>query len=236
VIVYPAIDLKDGKCVRLLRGEMSAATVYNDDPAAQARLFEMSGAGWIHVVDLDGAFAGKPANGKAVAAILGAVKARIQLGGGIRTLAAVENWLNGGVSRVVLGTVALTNPELVREACRLHPGKVAIGIDARQGKVAVDGWARTSDMMAVDLARALEDAGAAALVYTDIDRDGAKTGVNLDATASLARAVKTPVIASGGVASLDDVKAVKADGKIAGVIVGRALYDGSIEPREVFRC
>jgi phosphoribosylformimino-5-aminoimidazole carboxamide ribotide isomerase len=236
VIVYPAIDLKDGKCVRLLRGEMSAATVYNDDPAAQARLFEMSGAGWIHVVDLDGAFAGKPANGKAVAAILGAVKARIQLGGGIRTLAAVENWLNGGVSRVVLGTVALTNPELVREACRLHPGRVAIGIDARQGKVAVDGWARTSDMTAVDLAHALEDTGAAALVYTDIDRDGAKTGVNLAATASLARAVKTPVIASGGVASLDDVKAVKADGKIAGVIVGRALYDGSIEPREAFRC
>ena len=236
MIVYPAIDLKDGKCVRLLRGEMSAATVYNDDPAAQARLFEMSGARWIHVVDLDGAFAGKPANGKAVAAILGAVKARIQLGGGIRTLAGVENWLNGGVSRVVLGTVALTNPELVREACRLHPGKVAIGIDARQGKVAVDGWARTSDMTAVDLARALEDAGAAALVYTDIDRDGAKTGVNLAATASLARAVKTPVIASGGVASLDDVKAVKADGKIAGVIVGRALYVGSIEPREAFRC
>ena len=236
MIVYPAIDLKDGKCVRLLRGEMSAATLYNDDPAAQAGAFEAAGAGWIHVVDLDGAFAGKPANGKAVAAILGAVKARIQLGGGIRTLAAVEGWLGRGVARVVLGTVALTNPELVREACRRHPGKVAIGIDARQGKVAVDGWARTSDMTAVDLARALEDAGAAALVYTDIDRDGAKTGVNLGATAALARAVTTPVIASGGVASLDDVAAVKADGKIAGVIVGRALYDGSIEPREAFRC
>ena len=236
MIVYPAIDLKDGKCVRLLRGEMSAATVYNDDPAAQAGAFEAAGAGWIHVVDLDGAIAGKPANEKAVAAILGAVKARIQLGGGIRTLAAVEGWLGRGVSRVVLGTVALTNPELVREACRRHPGKVAIGIDARQGKVAVDGWARTSDMTAADLARALEDAGAGALVYTDIDRDGAKTGVNLAATASLARTVTTPVIASGGVASLDDVRAVKADGKIAGVIVGRALYDGSIEPREAFRC
>jgi phosphoribosylformimino-5-aminoimidazole carboxamide ribotide isomerase len=236
VIVYPAIDLKDGKCVRLLRGEMSAATVYNDDPAAQARAFEAAGAGWIHVVDLDGAFAGKPANEKAVAAILGAVKARIQLGGGIRTLAAIEGWLGRGVARVVLGTVALTNPGLVREACRLHPGKVAVGIDARQGKVAVDGWARTSDMTAVDLARELEDVGAAALVYTDIDRDGAKTGVNLAATASLARAVGTPVIASGGVASLDDVRGVRADGKIAGVIVGRALYDGSIEPGEAFRC
>lgn len=236
MIVYPAIDLKDGACVRLLRGAMEQATVYGRDPAAQARTFAAAGAEWIHVVDLDGAVAGKPVNEAAIDAILGAVAARVQLGGGNRSLEIVERRLAKGVARAVLGTVALTDPALVREACRRFPGRIAIGIDARRGKVAVDGWVRTSEMTALDLAKALEDAGAAALVYTNIDRDGAKTGVDVAGTAALARAVATPVIASGGVASLADIRALKAEKAIAGVIIGRALYDGAIDLGEALRC
>ncbi|HEX4193827.1 MAG TPA: 1-(5-phosphoribosyl)-5-[(5-phosphoribosylamino)methylideneamino]imidazole-4-carboxamide isomerase [Stellaceae bacterium] len=231
MILYPAIDLKEGRCVRLLRGEMSAATVFNEDPAAQAKSFADAGCRWLHLVDLDGAFAGKPMNAASVEAILKAVKVPAQLGGGIRNLATIEAWLGKGIARVILGTAALTNPDLVNEACRKFPGKVAVGIDARDGKVAVEGWAKTSAMMALDLARRVEDAGAAAIIFTDIDRDGALAGVNVAATASLARALKTPVIASGGVAAIDDIAALKAhesDG-IAGAIMGRALYDGRID-------
>jgi phosphoribosylformimino-5-aminoimidazole carboxamide ribotide isomerase len=233
VIVYPAIDLKDGRCVRLLRGEMSAATVFNDDPAAQARDFAAAGARWLHVVDLDGAFAGAARNGAAVEAILAATSARVQLGGGIRTRAAIEAWLARGIARVVLGTVALTDPALVTESCRAFPGRIVLGIDARGGRVAVEGWARTSEIDALDLARAFEDAGAAAIVHTDIERDGAMGGANVAASAALARHLKTPVIVSGGVSTLADLEAVKAaaaDG-LAGAIVGRALYDGRIDLR-----
>jgi phosphoribosylformimino-5-aminoimidazole carboxamide ribotide isomerase len=231
VILYPAIDLKEGRCVRLLRGEMSAATVFNEDPAAQAKSFAEAGCRWLHLVDLDGAFAGKPMNAASVEAILKAVRVPAQLGGGIRDLATIEAWLGKGIARVILGTAALTNPDLVSEGCRKFPGKVAVGIDARGGKVAVEGWAKTSEMTALDLARRVEDAGAAAIIFTDIDRDGALAGVNVAATAALARALKTPVIASGGVAALDDIAALKAhesDG-IAGAILGRALYDGRVD-------
>jgi phosphoribosylformimino-5-aminoimidazole carboxamide ribotide isomerase len=231
VIVYPAIDLKDGRCVRLVRGAMDSATVFNDDPAAQARTFAAAGAQWIHVVDLDGAFAGKPKNAAAVEAVVRASRAQVQLGGGIRDAATIEAWLGKSVARVVLGTVAVKNPNLVREACRRWPGRVALGIDARGGKVAVEGWAETASVTVLDLARRFEDAGAAAIVHTDIDRDGALQGVNVAATAALARALKTPVIASGGIASLDDLAALRAhenDG-IAGAIVGRALYDGRVD-------
>jgi phosphoribosylformimino-5-aminoimidazole carboxamide ribotide isomerase len=231
VILYPAIDLKDGRCVRLVRGEMTSATVFNDDPAAQARDFAAAGTHWIHVVDLDGAFAGKPRNAAAVEAIVKAAPVKVQLGGGIRDQATLEAWLDKGVTRVVLGTAAVKNPNLVREACRRWPGRIALGIDARGGKVAVEGWAETSAIAALDLARRFEDAGAAAIIYTDIDRDGALQGVNVEATAVLARALKTPVIASGGISSLDDLAALRAhaaDG-IAGAIVGRALYDGRVD-------
>jgi phosphoribosylformimino-5-aminoimidazole carboxamide ribotide isomerase len=231
VILYPAIDLKEGRCVRLLRGEMSAATVFNEDPAAQAKSFAAAGCRWLHLVDLDGAFAGKPMNAASVEAILNAVRVPAQLGGGIRDLATIEAWLGKGIARVILGTAALTNPDLVKEGCRKFPGQVAVGIDARGGKVAVEGWAKTSEMTALDLARRVEDAGAAAIIFTDIDRDGALAGVNLAATASLAQALKTPVIASGGVAAIEDIAALKAhesDG-IAGAIMGRALYDGRID-------
>jgi phosphoribosylformimino-5-aminoimidazole carboxamide ribotide isomerase len=231
VILYPAIDLKDGHCVRLLRGDMSRATVFSDDPAAQARRFVAAGCRHLHVVDLDGAFAGKPMNAAAVAAIVAAAGVPVQLGGGIRDRATIEAWLAKGVARVILGTAALTNPGLVREACRAYPGRIVVGIDARGGRVAVEGWAKASARDALDLALAFEDAGVDAIVYTDIDRDGALTGVNVEATAALARALSTPVIASGGVASLDDLSALKAheaDG-IAGVICGRALYDGRID-------
>jgi phosphoribosylformimino-5-aminoimidazole carboxamide ribotide isomerase len=231
VILFPAIDLKDGSCVRLLRGEMSAATVFNDDPAAQARSFFAAGARWLHVVDLDGAFAGAARNGAAVEAILAATEARVQLGGGIRNEGAIAYWLARGVARVVIGTAALTDPALVKRACREWPGRIVLGIDARQGRVAVEGWAKTSDVSALDLALAFEDAGAAAIVHTDIERDGALQGVNVAATAALARQVKLPVIASGGIASLDDIRALKAheaDG-IVGAILGRALYDGRID-------
>ncbi|MGB8182468.1 MAG: 1-(5-phosphoribosyl)-5-[(5-phosphoribosylamino)methylideneamino]imidazole-4-carboxamide isomerase [Stellaceae bacterium] len=228
MIVYPAIDLKGGRCVRLVRGEMNSATVFNDDPAAQARSFAAAGAAWIHVVDLDGAFAGKPRNAAAVEAIVKAAPMKVQLGGGIRDAATLEAWLEKGVARAVLGTAAVKNPNLVRDACRRWPSRVALGIDARGGKVAVEGWAETSAIAALDLARRFEDAGAAAIIYTDIDRDGALQGVNVDATAALARALKTPVIASGGIASLDDLAALKA-AAIPGAIVGRALYDGRVD-------
>jgi len=231
VILYPAIDLKEGRCVRLVRGDMNAATVFNDDPAAQAKSFVAAGCRWLHLVDLDGAFAGKPVNTASVEAILAAVEVPIQLGGGIRNLETIEAWFAWGVARVILGTAALTNPELVKEGFRRFPGKVAVGIDARGGKVAVEGWAKTSEMTALDLALRVEDAGAAAIIFTDIDRDGALAGVNVAATAALAKALKTPVIASGGVAAIDDIAALKAhesDG-IAGAIMGRALYDGRID-------
>lgn len=230
MIIYPAIDLKEGRCVRLRRGAMDAATVFNADPAAQARSFAASGCHWLHVVDLDGAFAGKPMNRAGVEAILAAVAIPLQLGGGIRDLATIEAWLAAGVKRVILGTVALRNPSLVREACRLFPDRVAVGIDARGGRVAVEGWAETSEITAPELALRFEDAGVAAIIFTDIERDGMMEGANVDQTAALARRLKTPVIASGGISSLADIEALKAherDG-VAGAILGRALYDGRI--------
>jgi len=231
MILYPAIDLKDGRCVRLLRGDMAAATVFNADPADQAKRFATAGFRWLHLVDLNGAIEGKPINGAAVEAILAAVTLPVQLGGGIRDLARIEDWLAKGVRRVILGTVALTDPTLVRKACKRFPERIAVGIDARGGKVATEGWVKTSETTALDLARAFADAGVAAIVYTDIDRDGALGGVNVAATAALARAIKTPVIASGGVAGIGDIRALKAEGSIAGVVIGRALYDGRIEPK-----
>ncbi len=232
MIPYPAIDLKDGVCVRLVRGDMARATVYNRDPAAQARAFAAHGFSWLHIVDLDGAFAGRPVNAKAVAAILAATSARVQLGGGIRDLATIEAWLGAGVARVILGTAALKDPALVERACARFPGQVALAIDARDGLVAVEGWAEVSAVAALDLARRFEAAGLAAIVHTDIERDGAARGLNVEATAGLAAAVEVPVIASGGVASLDDLKALKAVAAsgIEGVIIGRALYDGRVDP------
>jgi phosphoribosylformimino-5-aminoimidazole carboxamide ribotide isomerase len=236
MILYPAIDLKDGQCVRLLRGDMAKATVFGSDPAAQARAFVQAGCEWLHIVDLNGAFAGRPVNGAAVAAILAAVEVPVQLGGGIRDRAAIEGWLEKGVRRVILGTAALRDPELVKGAARAHPGRVAVGIDARCGRVAVEGWAETSGTLAVDLARVFEDAGVAAVVYTDIDRDGAMAGPNVADTAALARAVSIPVIASGGISSLDDLRALKASGAaLDGAISGRALYEGAIDLREAVR-
>ena len=229
MILYPAIDLKDGQCVRLLRGEMTAATVFSDDPAAQARAFVAAGCEWLHLVDLNGAFAGEPVNGAAVEAILGAVDVPAQLGGGIRDMATIERWLAKGLARVILGTVAVENPDLVRQAARAFPGQVAVGIDARKGKVATKGWAEETDVDATDLARSFEDAGVAAIIYTDIDRDGAMGGPNVAATEALARAVTIPVIASGGVSRLSDLIALRDTGVIAGAISGRALYDGAID-------
>jgi phosphoribosylformimino-5-aminoimidazole carboxamide ribotide isomerase len=232
VILYPAIDLKDGRCVRLLRGDMAAATVFAAAPADQARQFAQAGFEWLHLVDLNGAFAGRPVNGDAVEAILATVSLPVQLGGGIRDLSTIDFWLERGVKRVILGTIALTEPELVRTACKRHPGRVVVGIDARDGMVAIEGWARTSEVRALDLALRFEDAGVAAIVYTDIDRDGALGGVNVEATADLAFALTTPVIASGGVASLADLKSLKEVEKtgVEGVICGRALYDGRLDP------
>ncbi len=231
--LYPAIDLKDGACVRLVRGEMAEATVFNQDPAAQAQGFAEAGFRWLHLVDLNGAFAGRPINGDAIRAILAATDLPCQLGGGIRDLATIEYWLDQGVARVILGTLALRRPDLVKQACGRFPGRVALGIDARAGRVAVEGWAEQSEIEALDLARRFEDAGAAAIIYTDIDRDGVLQGVNVAATAALARAVSTPLIASGGVASLADLEALMAEREagIEGAIIGRALYDGRVDAK-----
>ena len=234
MILFPAIDLKDGRCVRLARGEMAAATVFNDDPAAQARIFHAQGFRHLHVVDLNGAFAGKPVNAAAVRSILGAVDTPVQLGGGIRDLATIERWLEAGIRRVILGTAALRDPALVREACRRFPGRVAVGIDARAGKVAVEGWAETSTLTALEMARRYEDAGVAAIIHTDIDRDGILKGLNLVATAELAQVTSVPVIASGGLASIEDVKALLRPeyAILEGAIAGRALYDGRLDAGE----
>lgn len=234
VILFPAIDLKEGRCVRLVRGDMNQATIFNDDPAAQALDFQEQGFSWLHVVDLDGAFAGKPVNAQAVEEIVWATKNPVQLGGGIRDLATVESWLTRGVRRVIIGTAAVRDPDFVKEAARKFPGRVAVGIDARDGMVAVEGWAETSTLHAHDLARRFEDAGVAAIIFTDIDRDGVLKGVNWPATIALANATKIPVIASGGLASLDDIRALVAPDarKLEGAITGRALYDGRIDPAE----
>jgi phosphoribosylformimino-5-aminoimidazole carboxamide ribotide isomerase len=237
MILFPAIDLKDGVCVRLERGEMERATVFNRDPAAQALSFADAGFTWLHVVDLDGAFAGRSINADAVEAILAAIDIPVQLGGGIRDMAAVNAWLGRGVQRAILGTAAVRDPALVEAACREHPDRIAVGIDARDGKVAVEGWAETSELSAIDLAKRFEDAGVAAIVYTDIDRDGVFAGLNLDATLALAEAVSIPVIASGGLASLADVERLTEPRykKLAGAIAGRALYDGRLDPVEALR-
>ena len=229
MILYPAIDLKDGAAVRLVHGEMDSATVFNDDPAAQARSFVDAGCEWLHLVDLNGAFAGTPVNAAPVEAILKACDVPAQLGGGIRDMATIEAWLDKGLARVILGTVAVEDPDLVRMAARAFPGQVAVGIDARGGRVATKGWAEETDVDATDLARSFEDAGVAAIIYTDINRDGAMGGPNVAATEALARAVDIPVFASGGVSSLDDLTRLKATGVIAGAISGRALYDGAID-------
>ena len=231
MILFPAIDLKDGQCVRLKLGDMAQATVFNDDPAAQAKSFEAQGFEWLHLVDLNGAFAGKPVNGAAVDAILASVKLPVQLGGGIRTMAQIEAWLAKGIRRVILGTVALRDPALVKEACRAFPGRIAVGIDAKGGRVAVEGWAETSDLTAIALAQRFADAGVSAIIFTDIDRDGVLKGLNIDSTLELARAVPIPVIASGGLASMADIdRLLQPDCRILeGAISGRALYDGRID-------
>jgi phosphoribosylformimino-5-aminoimidazole carboxamide ribotide isomerase len=237
--LYPAIDLKNGECVRLQQGDMDRVTVFNKDPAAQARQWEAAGFKYLHLVDLDGAFAGKPANAAAVKAIRQAIALPIQLGGGIRDEATIESWLDAGISRVILGTIAVRNPDLVRAAAKRWPGRVVVGIDARSGRVAVEGWAEASDLDAIDLAKKFVDAGVAAIVYTDIDRDGLLKGVNVTATAAMARAVPIPVIASGGLAGIEDLVALKheaANGAaIDGAILGRALYDGRIDPAAALR-
>ena len=232
MIFFPAIDLKDGRCVRLRHGQMDTATVFNDDPAAQARTFVDAGCRWLHVVDLDGAFAGRPVNADAVAAILAEIPIPVQLGGGIRDMATIETWLAQGVRRVILGTVAVRDPALVVEACRTFPGQVAVGIDARDGRVAVAGWAEQEAIEAVALAKQYADTGVAALIHTDIARDGAMEGPNIDATVAMARQVPVPVIASGGVASMADLAQAKraGDGLLEGVICGRAIYDGRVDP------
>jgi phosphoribosylformimino-5-aminoimidazole carboxamide ribotide isomerase len=232
VILFPAIDLKNGQCVRLEQGDMARATVFNLDPAAQARNFAAQGFEYLHVVDLDGAFAGRPMNAHAVEAMLKAVSIPVQLGGGIRDLDTAEAWLAKGIARVIIGTAAVRDPELVRDAAKKFPGRVAVGLDARDGKVAVDGWAETSQVTALEIAQRFEDAGVAAIVFTDIARDGLLKGLNLDATIALAERISIPVIASGGLASIDDVKALLAPSakKLAGAIAGRAVYDGRLDP------
>lgn len=234
MILFPAIDLKDGQCVRLKLGDMEQATVFNDDPAAQAKSFEDQGFEYLHVVDLNGAFAGRSVNGEAVQAILDAVSFPVQLGGGIRTIAHVEDWLGRGLARVILGTIAVRDPALVREAARLFPGQVAVGIDARGGKVAVEGWAESSELTAIELGKRFEGAGVAAIIYTDIDRDGILKGINWPSTLELAEAVSIPVIASGGLASMDDIRIMTEPRYqiLEGAISGRALYDGRIDSRE----
>ncbi len=231
MILFPAIDLKEGLAVRLEQGDMARATIFNRDPAAQAHAFEAQGFKYLHIVDLDGAFAGKPVNAAAVERILEAIAIPVQLGGGIRDMATIEGWLGKGVNRVIIGTAAVRDPDLVKTAARVFPGRVAVGLDARDGKVAVEGWAENSELMALDIARRFEDAGVAAIVYTDIARDGLLKGLNLEATIALADAVAIPVIASGGLASLDDVRALIAPRarKLAGAIAGRALYDGRLD-------
>jgi phosphoribosylformimino-5-aminoimidazole carboxamide ribotide isomerase len=231
VILFPAIDLKNGEAVRLQQGDMARATVFNRDPAAQAAQFAQQGFEYLHIVDLDGAFAGRPINAAAVDAILKAVKIPVQLGGGIRDRATIEGWLNKGITRVIIGTAAVRNPALVKEAARAFPGRIAVGLDARAGKVAVEGWAETSELSALEIARRFEDAGVAAIVYTDVSRDGMLKGLNFDATIALADAVSIPVIASGGLASLEDVRVLVAPHakKLAGAIAGRALYDGRLD-------
>lgn len=231
MIFYPAIDLKDGSCVRLVRGAMDQATVFNDDPADQARQFAAAGCAWLHIVDLNGAFAGRPVNAAAVHDILASVDMKVQLGGGIRTSEQIEAWLDAGVTRVILGTVAVKDPDLVRDACRRFPGRIALGIDASEGLVAVEGWAEKSAMTSLELGLRFEDCGAAAIIHTDIARDGAMQGPNVEATAALAAALSTPVIASGGVRSIDDLAALKAQAGagIEGVISGRAIYDGRLD-------
>jgi phosphoribosylformimino-5-aminoimidazole carboxamide ribotide isomerase len=234
MILFPAIDLKNGQCVRLRQGEMAEAKVFNTDPAAQARAFEQQGFEWLHVVDLNGAFAGRPVNADAVEAILAAMHIPVQLGGGIRDVDTVVTWLDKGIDRVILGTAAVRDPSFVREAARDFPGCIAVGIDARDGKVAVEGWAETSEITALDLARRFEDAGVAAIIYTDIARDGVLAGLNLEATAALARVISIPVIASGGLTSIEDVRALlRPDyARLEGAIAGRALYDGRLDPAE----
>jgi phosphoribosylformimino-5-aminoimidazole carboxamide ribotide isomerase len=237
MILFPAIDLKDGACVRLVRGDMDQATTFNDDPAAQAREFVEAGFEWIHIVDLNGAFAGAPVNSEAVAAIIDAVDLPVQLGGGIRDMDTIEYWLNAGVRRVILGTAAIKDPDLVRAACDRFPGRIVVGIDARGGRVAIEGWAETSDTRALDLAMRFENDGVAAIVYTDIDRDGAMQGVNVEATVDLAFALTTPVIASGGVRGIADLTELQAqeDAGIEGVISGRAIYDGRLDAAEALK-
>ena len=237
MILFPAIDLKDGKCVRLKLGDMAQATIYNESPTAQALAFEQQGFQWLHVVDLNGAFEGQSVNGAAVEAILRATKNPVQLGGGIRTLAHIESWLSRGLARVILGTVAVRDPELVKEACKKFSGKVAVGIDAKGGKVAVEGWAEASSLGVIELAKKFEGAGVAAIIYTDIDRDGILAGINWPSTLALAEAVSIPIIASGGLASLDDIRRMmKPDArKLAGAITGRALYDGRIDAVEALQ-
>jgi phosphoribosylformimino-5-aminoimidazole carboxamide ribotide isomerase len=236
VIVFPAIDLKDGRCVRLRQGDMQRATVFNDDPAAQAASFERAGFEWLHLVDLNGAFEGRSANAPAIRAILSKINIPVQLGGGLRDRAGIEFWLAAGVTRVILGTAAVRNPELVKETAKAYPDKIAVGIDARDGKVAVEGWAEASSLSAADLAKSFEDAGVAAIIFTDIARDGMLQGVNVQATAALARSVSIPVIASGGVSGVGDVKKLReACAGIAGVVIGRALYDGRVGASEALK-
>jgi phosphoribosylformimino-5-aminoimidazole carboxamide ribotide isomerase len=233
VIIFPAIDLKDGRCVRLRQGDMAQATIFNDDPAAQACEFETAGFEYLHLVDLNGAFAGHSVNAPAIRAILSAIKIPLQLGGGIRDRDAIESWLTAGVTRVILGTVAVSNPALVAEAARAHPGRIAVGIDARNGKVAVKGWAEESTLSSLELAKRFEGAGVAAIIFTDIGRDGMMEGANVESTAALARAVSIPVIASGGVNSVQDIERLcNSDAAIAGVVIGRALYDGRVDPAQ----
>lgn len=235
--IYPAIDLKGGQCVRLLKGDMNNATIFSDSPAAQAQEFEKAGFSWLHLVDLDGAIAGQAVNHEAITSILSALNIPVQLGGGIRTMEDIARWLDAGISRVILGTVAVKDPAMVRAACKLFPGKIAVGIDALNGMVATEGWVEESEMRAVELAKQFEDAGAAAIIYTDINRDGAMQGANIEETATLAHAVSTPVILSGGVSSLADLQRIKAhaDSGIEGAIIGRALYEKTISYDEALR-
>jgi phosphoribosylformimino-5-aminoimidazole carboxamide ribotide isomerase len=237
MIIFPAIDLKDGNCVRLEKGEMNRATIFNNNPADQGMKFEKQGFKWIHIVDLNGAFEGKPVNINPVKEIIKSVKIPLQLGGGIRDIATIENWLDAGVSRVILGTIALRNPEIVKQACKNFPGQIVVGVDGKGGQVAVEGWAETSEVSVVELAKKFEDAGVSAILYTDVARDGMLQGVDLSGTKLLAESVNIPVIASGGVAGIEDIKAVKdiESSGVCGVVVGRALYDGRIDIEEALK-